>query len=227
MGGNNDGRSEVRELLPRQKQVGITAVALLALLIGVYAKASYAAYTFQEPVLNAGSDAFGFPETGPMRLRYSPSTGTNTAISFSDQIAIGTNDRLYGASPNVAAGKLPFWTLSAGANDADSCSDKDGSFQCLNRRLGLSGGMYVAVRTANTSGISDLPGYKVVVAENLSAGPHESTSRVRNRDTPGHKVSDLMPGNNALTSTVSEPRIYAMILAGLGLMGFVVSRRQT
>lgn len=73
---------------------------------------------------------------------------------------------------------------------------------------------------------SDVSGYIVVAAANQSAGPLESNSGVRNTDTPGRKNSDLVPANNALTSAVPEPLNYAMMLAGLGLMGFVATRRQ-
>lgn len=197
-----DGRGEARRRFPKAKQNGITAVALVAMLVGVQAKASYAAEPFPKAVLNAESGAFVLPDTGPMRdaLRYSLSSGIKSANSISDQIAIGTSDRLHGASLLVAAGDLPFWTLPVGANDA--------------------------VHTANPSGNSDSSGYIVLAAVNLSARPRESSSGVRYTDTPSHKQSDLVPGSNALTSSDSEPRIYTMMLAGLGLMGFVASRRQ-
>lgn len=229
MKGNNDGGRGAREIFPRRRQSGITVLVLLAILVGGNTPGSYAADTFQRAALNVESDAFPFPETGPMRdeLRCLPSTGTNAGMAFSDEIAVGTNGRLHRASLRVAAGKLPFWTLSAGANDADSCNEMDGSFQRVNRGLILSVGMDDAVGTADTSGLSDSSGYMVVAAENRSAGPHKSTSGVRYTDTPGHKPSDLVPGNDALTSQIPEPRIYAMMLAGLGLMGLVASHRQT
>jgi hypothetical protein len=226
MKGDNDGRREARKLFPKAKQSGIAAIAITAMLFGVDAKASYAAGTLQKAVPHAQSGAFALPDIGLIRdvLRYSPSTRTNSSISFSDQIAVGTNH--YGAFLNVAAGQLPFWTLSARANDAVGCGDdKDGSFQCVNPKRVLSGDMDVAISTANTPAISDLSGYMVVAAGNLSSGPHESTFGVRYTDTPGHKDSDLVSGNNASTTPVGEPRIYAMMLAGLGLMGFVASRR--
>ena len=227
MNGNNDDRREVRELFPNARRSGITAVALVAMLVAVHAKTSCAADTFPKAVLNAES-AFSFPKTGPMReaLRYSPSTGTKPAIPVSDQTAIETNDRSYGASLHVVASKLPFWTLSAGSNDSDSCSDKDGRIQCASHKQVLSGGMNIAVSTANSAGTSDLSGYMVVAAANLPAYPHESTSGVRYTHASDQKNSNLVPGINVLTSPASEPQIYTMMLAGLGLMGFVASRRQ-
>jgi PEP-CTERM motif len=220
MNGNNDSRGVARELFPRAMQSGITAAVLIAMLFGAYSKAIHAADTFQKAVLIAESGAIALSNPGPSRnqLRSSPGSGISTAISFSDQFASRTSDRRYGAALRVAADEITFWSLSAGANDAESCGNRDGRFLCLNRRLVSSGGME---RAASTPGAS---GYMVVAAANLSA--RAPVAGVRYTDTPGHQVSDVVSGNSALASPVSEPKIYTMMLAGLGLMGFVASRRQ-
>jgi hypothetical protein len=67
---------------------------------------------------------------------------------------------------------------------------------------------------------------KAVNHESLLAGSAQPVAEVRLVNSAGDKAGDLVTENIASTSPVPEPRIFAMMLTGLGLMGFVASRRQ-
>ena len=67
---------------------------------------------------------------------------------------------------------------------------------------------------------------KAVNHERVLAGSAQTVAEVRPVNSAGNKAGDPVTGNIASTSPVPEPRMFAMLLAGLGLMGFVASRRQ-
>ena len=229
MKGNNDCKAAARELFPRATQSGIAGVALVAVLFGVYSKTIHAADIFPKAGSGAESVEFSLPKVGlsQHKLRSSPNRGDiSTAISFSDQTAIRGSEREYDAALRVAVEDTSFLRLSAGRNIKGTvgCSDKDGHHPCLSRRLASRSG---TERTVNTVSSTDASNYMVIAAADLSARPRESAARVLYTDTPGHKGSDVVSGIGEPTSPVSEPKIYVMMLAGLGLMGFVASRRQS
>ena len=203
MNAKNDDTSESSDILLEENRV--TAVVLITLMFVVFSMPSYAADAFLKDVLIADSSVF-----------------SNSEVSV---VAFATNDPLYGTSLQIAGSQLPSCTLSAGSNNTYSCSDKDSGVQCgANRKSGVTEGTDITLITADTSGNAELAGRIVVAAENRSAG---HAAKVRYTDTPGHNASDFVSATTASTSPTSEPQIYTMILAGLGLMGFVAMRRQT
>ena len=192
-------------------------VAMLGLAIGSFDGTGYAAETIQKAVLTAEHGTFAFAGTNASHeaARISMSTDGN-------QTAFGASNALFGASQVVAPGRPSFWTSSARGLDGSKCGWTSGSFECANS-VGLkSSSNVIAMIMDGATGTFD----KAVNHERVLAGSAQTVAEVRLVNSTANKAGDPLTGNIASTSPVPEPRMFAMILAGLGLMGYVASRRQ-
>jgi hypothetical protein len=202
-----------------RKRGGVAAAATVAMLgldTGSFAGTGNAAETIQKAVLSAEHGTFAIAETNALHkeARISMSTDGN-------QTAFRASDERVEASHFAAPGRLSFWTLSAGGLDGSNCGWTSGSFECANSTGLKSSSNGIAIFMDGATGTFE----KTVNHERLLAGSAQPVAEVPLVNAAVNKAGDLVTGNTALTSPVPEPRIFAMMLAGLGLMGFVASRR--
>ncbi len=192
-------------------------VAMLGLAMGSFYGTGYAAEAIQKAVLTAEHGTFAFAHTNALHeaARISMSTDGN-------QTAFGASNALFGASQVVTPGRPSFWTSSARGLDGSKCGWTSGSFECADS-VGLkSSSNGIAMIMDGATGTFD----KAVNHQRVLAGSAQTVAEVRLVNSTGNKAGDPLTGNIASTSPVPEPRMFAMLLAGLGLMGFVASRRQ-
>jgi PEP-CTERM motif len=193
------------------------AVLSVASLFGAAAQAD----TFQGSVWSVWAEAGPLPDVNPLTETYRvylnvDTSGYTGGGSFLDQIGLKVSSSLISATLIGAPGGAAAWSLLAGGINAAGCSGSGSGFQCANSTLLLNDGKGVAVGGSyawafdltmnNGSLFTDLIGTSV---------------KGRFVDVGGNKVGDLV----SETLPVPEPEIYAMMLAGLGMLGFM-SRRQ-
>jgi len=206
-------------------RVLVTALALLVgLASGAFAGAGNVfADTFQGSIwsLTYGGSPLADSDLSTETFRITldvDTTGYTGGGSFLDQVALKVSSSLVGASLFAAPGGTSSWLLSAGGIDASGCSGSGSGFECANSALILNGGKGVPVGF-DYAWVFDL----TMPNGALFTGFEESTVKGRFVDFSGNKVGALVSENVTL---IPEPEIYAMMVAGLGLMAFVARRRR-
>jgi len=139
--------------------------------------------------------------------------------SFLDQVAVKVSSSLLGASLVGAPGGVANWNLSPGGINASGCSGSGSGFECADSVV-LNGSN--AVPGGILSWVFDI----TMGTGALLTGLNQDSVKGRFVDASGNKIGDLVSENVTITTSVPEPEIYAMLAAGLGLMGFVARRRQ-
>jgi hypothetical protein len=113
------------------------------------------------------------------------------------------------------------WTLSTGGINANGCSESGSGFECANSTTLLNAGNGVTVPAGSYQWSFDL----TMPNRNLKTGILESSVKGRFVNGLGGKVGRLVSEHVTLTSPVPEPENYVLMLAGLGLVGFIARRR--
>jgi hypothetical protein len=179
--------------------------------------------TFQGTVWSlstSGVDLDANPLTETFRVTLGVDTSGYTGTgSFLDEVAIKVSSSLLGASLFSAPGGVANWTLVAGGISAGGCSGAGSGFECADS-LTVAGG--AAVPGGVYSWVFDLQMNNGA----LFTGALESSVKGRFVDASGAKVGAIVSENVTLTTAVPEPETYAMLLAGLGLLGFAARRRK-
>jgi hypothetical protein len=163
-------------------------------------------------------DANPLTETFRVTLGVDTSGYTGTG-SFLDEVAVKVSSSLLGASLFSAPGGVANWTLVAGGTSAGGCSGAGSGFECADS-LTVAGG--AAVPGGVYTWVFDL----LMNNGALFTGALESSVKGRFVDASGAKVGAIVSENVTLTTAVPEPETYAMLLAGLGLLGFAARRRK-
>jgi len=147
-------------------------------------------------------------------------SGYTGAGSFLDEVAVKVSSSLLGASLVDAPGGLANWSLLAGGINSNGCSGSGGGFSCADS-VTVSGG--AAVPGGTYSWVFDL----TMGNDALFSGLLTSSVKGRFVNAAGVKVGALVSEKVTLVTVVPEPETYAMLLAGLGLLGFAARRRKS
>lgn len=149
------------------------------------------------------------------------SSGYTGSGSFLDQVAVKVSNSFLSSTLVNAPGGLGNWSLISGGINADGCSGSGAGFNCADS-VTISGG--AAVPGGIYSWVFDLTMNNSTM---LFTGVDESSVKGRFVDVFGNKQGDLVSERTSLNVTpIPEPETYTMLLAGLGLMGFVARRRK-
>jgi len=139
--------------------------------------------------------------------------------SFLDQVAINVGSSFADISLFDASMRTSTWSLLGGGVSARGCSGSgSGFFDCAN---GLS------LRRANFLADGSSFSFDVMTVKGeFFSGFEKSPVKGRFVDIIGNKAGDPVLENGTTTNPAPEPQIYTMMLAGLGLMGYVARRRR-
>ena len=206
-------------------------IPIAAALLGFGSPA--AADTFQGTIWSLSYSGIALADADPLHETYRIALGVDTngyigTGSFLDQVALKVSSSLVSASLFSAPGGTGAWSLASGGLNANGCSGSGGGFECANSLSILNSGKGVAINPGNGVGVD----YSWVFDLTMDNGALITSSlgdsvKARFVDSSGYKVGDLVSEGITLTITpIPEPETYAMLLAGLGLMGFVARRRQ-
>ena len=199
---------------------------LALLLLAMTSQLAAAVDSFQGTIWTLSYSGSALPDADPFNETFRVSLDVDTigytgTGSFLDQVALKVSSSLLGASLFSAPGGTSAWTLSAGGINSSGCSGSGGGFECADSAFALNSGKGVAIG-GDYEWVFDL----TMANGALFTGFNESSVKGRFVNSIGNKVGDLVSENVTLTTAVPEPEIYAMLAAGLGLMGFVARRRK-
>jgi PEP-CTERM motif len=210
---------------------------LLAIGLALLGMTSMAfADSFQGTVWSLTYSGLAQPEpvTDPLHQTYRITLGVDTTGysgtgSFLDQVAIKVSNSVFAATLVNAPTGAAAWILAPGGINAGGCSGSGSGFECVNSDLTLNAGKGVAINAGNGVGIDYSWVFDITVA-NGTLFNHEDDASVKARfvNSWGNKVGALVSEEVPLTmvSAVPETETYAMMLAGLGLMGTIARRRK-
>lgn len=204
-------------------------VALAGLASLVYAGVGYAAntVTVDGAIYSLTYSGSALPDADPLNETFRITLGIDTNAytgggSFLDNVAIKVSS---GGTASLfsAPGGTGNWSLLAGGLNASGCSGSGAGFNCANGGANFGNG--VAVTTGNGAGIDYAFTFDVTMANGaLFTGLDEASIKARYVNSDNRKVGTLVSEN--ITLSVPEPESYAMLLAGLGLMGLIPRRRK-
>ncbi len=174
------------------------------------------------------------PDADPIHETYRITLGVDTngysgTGLYLDQVAIKVSSSVFSASLFNAPSGAGSWALLAGGINANGCSGSGGGFECANSLSALNGGKGVAINPGNGAGIDYSWVFDVTVNNGtLFTGVGDSSIKARFVNASGGKVGALISEPFTLTHTppIPEPETYAILLAGLGLLGFAARRRK-
>lgn len=174
------------------------------------------------------------PDSDPSHDTYLITLGLDTdgysgSASFLDQVALKTFTPVTDVSLVNATSGAGAWDLSLGGLSGGGCNGHGGGSACLNSLDSLNGGKGLSLSSSNGEGIDDYSWTFRVTVDNTKPYPSwapEAIVLARLVDDNGAKAGPLGVGPlNLAISPVPEPGTYAMMLAGLGMIGTVVRRR--
>jgi len=204
-------------------------VALAGLASLLYAGVGYASnsVTVDGAIYTLTYSGSALPDLDPAHETFRVTLGIDTNAysgggSFLDNVAIKVSSAATGALFS-APGGTGNWSLLAGGLNSGGCDGSGSGFICAN---GLANsGKGVAVTTGNGAGIDYAFTFDVTMANGaLFTGLDAASIKARYVKADGHMAGGLV--SNGITLSVPEPESYAMLLAGLGLMGFIARRRK-
>lgn len=199
---------------------------LTILVVAANSHVLHAAYSFQGsiwPLTDSGSpvaDSELLTKAYSITLGFDSSSNVGRG-SFLDQVAINGSSSFVDTTLFDDPGGASAWSLLGGGMNARGCSGSGSGFECSNSlSLRLSNS---SAGVSNSWWVFDVP----TVNGEFFTDFEESSVKGRFVDVRGNKVGDRVSENVTLTSPNPEPEIYAMMLAGLGLMGYVARRRNS
>lgn len=213
--------------------------ALLASIVGFSGVASATVFTngsFESQNLSSSYVGFLYADAGfNQSVGYGPVGVAAPGWSFSGQAGLSYSNTLWGGT--ASEGNVFGFLRNDGGDISQSFNDVAGSyafaFDMAQRTSWRVGGVQtVSVLFDGQAVWSGTPGDTwstfAFVATNVAAGSH--TLSLRGTNASGASDTSVFVDNVRLTvspvSAVPEPESYAMLLAGLGLLGAVARRRK-
>jgi hypothetical protein len=210
----------------------VSAVAAVLLSVLACIGTANAAFNFREVAVTAEYKTFSYPEAN-LRHDTRPNAVSDWAGFDLGGKAI-TNYYVQDINYSLDGGAFPtagnIWLGApyGGAMDVGRCERKRLEFECTDRtkRLTRNGVTHSGDHWGSASGAfrSDdtVNGKPFTVALKSY-----STSRTSDAGGDNEQVRVAVTTTTTPDISTGQPRAFAMMLAGLGLMGFVVSRRQS
>ena len=213
-----------------------TTLAALALASGlVAAPAAFAdSNSFQGTFWSLSYSGSALPDNDSVHETYRITLSVDTdgytgAGEYLDQVGLKVSSRAPFSETLVSApGGVSAWSLAPGGISNNGCSGSGNGFLCANSLSVLNSGKGVEIEPGNGSGADYTWVFDVTVSNGkLFTGVDDASVKARFVDTFGRKTGSLVSEDITLATVtaVPEPETYAMLLAGLGLMGFVARRR--
>lgn len=203
----------------------LAGLASLFITGGGYANASV---TVDGATYSLTYSGAALPSLDPLFQTFRVTLGIDTnnysgGGSFLDSVAIKVSSGVASASLFSAPGGTGSWSLLAGGLNSSGCSGGGSGWVCAD---GLANsGKGLAITTGNGAGIDYAFAFDVTMASGaLFTGINAASIKALYVDTAGNKIGSIV--SVPITLAVPEPETYAMMLAGLGLMGFVAKRRK-
>jgi len=209
--------------------------ALSAVLVGGLLTPAQAD-TFQGTVWSLGYNGIAQPELveDPLNETWRIWLGVDTdgysgTGSYLDQVAIKVSSSVVGATLISAPGGAGSWDLVSGGISAGGCQEAGGGFECADSGITLNSGYGVDISPGNGAGIDYSWTFDVTMANGALFSESDSSIKARFVDLYGAKSGALIsePIRLSLVTEMPEPESYALMLAGLGLMGAAVRRRNS
>ena len=207
--------------------IGKLSSFVTLLLFAMGSQVATAATSFQGTIWTLSYSGSPLPDSDPLSETYRVLLNVNTSGytgtgSFLDQVALKVSSSLKSVSLFSAPGLTSDWVLLGGGINARGCSGSGSGFECANSASTLNAGKGVPVPVgSNYQWTFDLK----MANGALFTGIDEASVKGRFVNTLGVKVGGLVSENVTLTSPVPEPENYAMLLAGLGVVGLIARRR--
>lgn len=201
-------------------------------LVAMGASSPVLANSFQGTIWSLTYSGAALPDADPLHETFRVTLGIDTngysgTGSFLDQVAVKVSDSFVSASLYSAPFGVASWALVPGGISASGCNGAGSGFECVNSLAVLNAGKGVAINPGNGVGI-DYSWVLDITMDNgaLFTGLDMASVKGRFVNSSGAKVGDLVSEHITLTTPVPEPETYAMLLAGLGLLGFAARRRK-
>ena len=209
--------------------------SLVAGFLALVAAAPASADSFSGTVWSLSYSGSALPDADPLHQTYRitlavDTNGYNSTGLYLDQVALKVSSSVFAVSLFDAPSGASSWTLVNGGINASGCSGSGSGFECVNSQAVLNGGKGVAINAGNGVGIDYSWVFDITMKNDaLFTGADGPSIKARFVKANGAKAGALVsePGTLTIVTTpIPEPETYAMLLAGLGLLGFAARRRK-
>jgi hypothetical protein len=185
----------------------LVAALLAAGAMGQAQATAYTPVTVQGAVYTLSSDASGTSWTLGVDI-----DGYTGGGSFLENVAIKVSSHVNSATLDAAPAGWALTAIDSGIN-AGGCDGAGSGFLCASGHSALP-------VTPNGAGVADFSFTFGVDGSNWVAAP---TIKARYVDLDGNKIGALV---SQTVTAVPEPETYALMMAGLGAVGFIARRRR-